>query len=37
LSTSKVFPPKENSPMENPVILPPGCAKLATKPLPTGS
>ena len=37
LSSSSHFSPLSNSPLVNPVILPPGLAKLATKPLTTGS
>src|SRR5262249_5131500 len=37
LSTSSVFPPIENSPSVNPVMLPPGRVRLVTNPLPTGS
>ena len=37
LSISSHFPPISASKIANPVMLPPGRAKLATKPLPTGS
>src|SRR5215813_12147133 len=37
LRTSRDLPYIENSPVVNPVMLPPGCARLETKPLPTGS
>ena len=37
LSSSSHFPAKPNSEVTNPVALPPGRAKLATKPPPTGS
>ena len=36
-SSSTHLPPSEPSIVEKPVALPPGRAKLATKPLPTGS
>ncbi len=37
LSNPSHFPLIEDSKFVNPVILPPGCAKFATKPLPIGS
>jgi hypothetical protein len=37
LSSSTHLPPSEPTIAWKPVTLPPGCAKLATKPLPTGS
>src|SRR5262249_37056204 len=37
LSSSSDFPYLSNSPGAKPVMLPPGRARLATKPLPTGS
>lgn len=37
MSNSSHFPPISASKLENPVMLLPGCAKLSTKPLPTGS
>ena len=36
LGTSNHFPPIAGSKCMNPVTLPPGRARLATKPLPTG-
>jgi hypothetical protein len=36
-STSSDFPNIENSAGVKPLILPPGCARLVTKPLPTRS
>src|SRR5262245_50335673 len=36
LSSSSHLPPIEGSKLVNPVILPPGRARLATKPAPTG-
>jgi hypothetical protein len=37
LSSSSHFPAKPNSEVINPVVLPPGRARLATRPPPTGS
>ena len=37
LSTSIHLPPNDDSMLMNPVMLPPGCGRLTTNPLPTGS
>jgi hypothetical protein len=37
LSSSSHFPVMAGSRLAKPVVLPPGLARLATKPLPTGS
>jgi hypothetical protein len=35
-SAANHFPPTVNSKLVKPVMLPPGCAMLSTKPAPTG-
>src|SRR5215468_7868980 len=35
--SSSRFPPKSEPTLDNPVTFPPGCARLATSPIPTGS
>ena len=37
LSSSIHLPPSDDSRLMNPVMLPPGCGRLLTNPLPTGS